>query len=411
MGKNNTQIATWRDLNSIGYRTFYTEKDSDRCVTYSDLSKLSRGYDDGYATAYAQLDNNSKRAFVTNNAEIEINHKDSFNKIPIVLLGNITETTSTSINQLISPGAAFGPEQTLGWFSFPNVGELAEVQFTFPEIPLYISVNKPSNMNGKVAVWLELNYGESWYDSEHLETLQSTTIDLSLVADEYACAITFPQSINLDTFGVNDTNLNFFILVKWQFIALTWSNLVSARLISTTFTCGVVNSGVSLYYPKQCVPWTVIKASQGQLTSVSKPVTVPVRSRIAEGLTGSTYVNYIRFYYYYLPEGSNTWKEIQTGGGYLSDGSINTSAQTVFQVIINPKVTETVAQDCLLIRCGEAGSSRRYSYKQEINGNLDSQWTSLSNSKRVALILGQNTGKVYNTILSQLTGIEFYVGK
>ena len=349
MGTKTNQIATWRDLDLIGYRLPYGASNFlDKGVTYKDLNSCSRGYLSAYYSSFNALTESQKRLYVTNHLDVPFNHSVSLNVHDIVQEQYFNSGLAVESTIKSNPSTV----ETLIWYNFTLPVGVHSASVTFSEAPLQVLIKA---IRGVVSM-VNISYKMRIVDSE-----DNTIWTSSLISTTVACGVRVVLPTLMPTSAITLTNLSghanqiYYIKVDWFY-----HNMID-KTLSAQF-CGPNDDVVlTLALSDKCVPWNKIKGVNGQTVLTNNSITVPIQCKIIERVTDSTKANNIAFYYCYTTS-SGTSGELAVGYINLAnDGDkIKEESSGICNVLVNPKVNGVVVSDYLKIASGTTGVAQTW---------------------------------------------------
>lgn len=402
MGKNASQIATFSNLYSIGYR-MPASYSSSQCVTYDDLKTLN---------------NSSTRTNKVYNALISYSlfkgNTTSYNYITVNTNSGVAEygTTNQSIVHLENTSGQ-GPTRYITLYTFPSVvGVSGSGTIYLPSMSLYITLKAAASSIPTGTIYYRVVVKVGSATGGYICTTGWSSRTISATTDAYL-SYTTPSSFS----GMTSTAGGTTYYVVLEFYTNLSSYYYYGVQVSFKRSSLTSSSSIRYYLGTKCVPWNRIVGCNGQVPPSSPTSTtgarLPVYCYIEEHVSGKTKANTISFYYYYQLSGSTTWNSLETGRINLgSDGKVDGSASGTCYVLLNPKPSSgTVTSDYIVVKCYECGSNQTWYSKEEYNGVVPSSWNQASGKGVSLSITWASQAKLgrYNETLRNLTGVHFYI--
>lgn len=384
MGKVTNQIATWGDLESIGYR-IPLNSNLVKGVTYQDLENLQNASNIKYTT---------KSCYI-NPSKFSGTYSITYNS-------NVKEYGSTTapIPQSMSNMASFN----LGTFKIPSGFAYGECYLPISSVYILLTSNYTGTWSGTFQVRLVIKnaIGDLVYESGWNSLLLNAYVN---TGNFYSWV---PNSAHQGSFS-GDSNEDYYIDIECK----TTSTLASRGLfVQIYYTKN--SSNITFYAPYKYVKWSEIRGNSGQTYGNSNNASLPIECFISESVTGKTQANTITFYYSYKLSGQTSWTDYTVGTVTLgSDGKVDGSASKTANIMLNPKVSGTVIADYLKIKCGTAGGNQPWKYKYNTINTTAQSWTAISGERDTATLefgKSDNVTGMYNEWLRVLTGVYFHVG-
>ena len=384
MGKATNQIATWGDLESIGYR-IPANSNLVKGVTYQDLANLQNASNINYTT---------KSCY--------INPSKFSSTYPITYNSNVKEYGSTAapIPQFMSTMASFN----LGSFKIPSGFSYGKCYLPISSVYLLLTSNYTGTWSGDLQVRLVIkNAAGDVVDAADWNSLSLNTYVNT--GQYYAWNAAYDYQGNFS----GDSNETYYIDVECIAASSVSYYGFFVQIYYTEYY-----SNITFYAPYKYVRWSEIKGNSGQTYGTSNNASLPIECFISESVSGKTQANTITFYYSYKLSGQTSWTDYTVGTVTLgSDGKVDGSASETANIMLNPKVSGTVIADYLKIKCGTSGGNQPWKYKYNTINATAQSWTAISGERDTATLefgKADNVTGMYNEWLRVLTGVYFHVG-
>ena len=395
MGKGTSQIATWKDLNTIGYRMPSQYRSSDECITYQDLEDLENSTDRTSHSVNVALD----KSYFNGNTISGIQFTPDGN-VPIIGSGTvgpplISNESGVSNTYYLSLGRLIN-----------NLSTTEPIKLCRPDLKLYITL-KPyisTLPNGIVYSRVVIKKG-----SVTGTTLVSGSWRPFIIhdAEDVQLRYDLPDKMPLYPTSLNET---YYVVLEW-YTDLPSSDYRNGVQISFKMSEPTV---WDCYCSTMCVPWNRVNGSSAQVTSGDNAAKVPVLCYIEEHMSEPCSTLNCKFYYRYKLSGSDDWNMVQVGYTVLSTNSsgINGSAQNTCYVLINPFVSGNVVSDCLYVEVGNISVYKHWKFKVEYSGATPTAWVDSVNATSNKIMIdwsGNASLGSFNKTIGSLTGLYFYI--